>query len=217
MPSASVACVTDSASGRGELRLYRFALERGYLDAALIAFVVTPFVRMFRWFDALERRWTDWLSGGASRESDQVKPRFGTIRRVLMNPFQLPWLELCDRCRPVRLALSSAGSGSPSERTGWDVAFTGTSLTCSLLAWLSFYLGGSAAPSLKYSVQPLLFGRQLFALDDLSAPLVPAIALLHLLAAVATCAPTCGGSRFRGRLPPKPFGWPHSPRRSPGY
>ena len=30
-------------------------------------------------FDALERRWTDFLSGEASRESDQVKPHFGTI------------------------------------------------------------------------------------------------------------------------------------------
>jgi NADH-quinone oxidoreductase subunit L len=70
------------ANGRAEARLYRFALERGYLDAALIAFVVTPFVRALRWCDSLERRWTDWLSGGASRESDQVKPRFGTFEEV---------------------------------------------------------------------------------------------------------------------------------------
>ena len=59
--------------------LYRMALERGYLDAMLVEYVVFPFVRAFRWCDTLERRWTDFLSGGASRESDQVKPRFGTI------------------------------------------------------------------------------------------------------------------------------------------
>jgi NAD(P)H-quinone oxidoreductase subunit 5 len=59
--------------------LYRFALERGYLDSLLTAYAVAPFVRAFRWCDALERRWTDFLSGGASRESDQVKPHFGTI------------------------------------------------------------------------------------------------------------------------------------------
>lgn len=59
--------------------LYRFALERGYLDASLTEFVAGPFVRTFRWCDALERRWTDFLSGEASRESDRVKPHFGTI------------------------------------------------------------------------------------------------------------------------------------------
>jgi NAD(P)H-quinone oxidoreductase subunit 5 len=59
--------------------LYRFALDRGELDSILLTYVVSPFVRAFRWCDALERRWTDFLSGVASRESDQVKPHFGTI------------------------------------------------------------------------------------------------------------------------------------------
>jgi NADH-quinone oxidoreductase subunit L len=60
-------------------RLYRFGLERGFLDAMLRAYVVAPYVRAFRWCDALERRWTDLLTGDASRESDRVKPHFGTI------------------------------------------------------------------------------------------------------------------------------------------
>ena len=59
--------------------LYKVALERGYLDRALLRYVVAPSVRTFRWCDALERRWTDFLAGEASRESDRVKPRFGTI------------------------------------------------------------------------------------------------------------------------------------------
>lgn len=59
--------------------LYRFALERGYLDSFLMEYVVGPFVRAFRWCDAMERRWTDFLSGEASRESDRIKPHFGTI------------------------------------------------------------------------------------------------------------------------------------------
>jgi NAD(P)H-quinone oxidoreductase subunit 5 len=68
----------------GRLRgwLYRFALERGYLDAFLAAYVVTPFVRVFRACDALERRWTDLLAGGASRESDLVKPSSGQIEEL---------------------------------------------------------------------------------------------------------------------------------------
>jgi NAD(P)H-quinone oxidoreductase subunit 5 len=43
--------------------LYRFALERGYLDTVLTAFVVIPFFRLFRWFDRTERRWTGILVG----------------------------------------------------------------------------------------------------------------------------------------------------------
>lgn len=56
------------------LRLYRLALERGYLDSWLRTCIVTPFVRLFRWCDARERSWTDFLTGTQSRESDEVKP-----------------------------------------------------------------------------------------------------------------------------------------------
>jgi NAD(P)H-quinone oxidoreductase subunit 5 len=68
--------------GHVDARLYRFAIERGHLDDVLSTYVVAPFVRAFRRCDALERRWTDWLSGRASRESDEVKPRFGTFEEV---------------------------------------------------------------------------------------------------------------------------------------
>lgn len=59
---------------RARFWLYRLALERGYLDAVLDEYIVRPFVTVFRWSDGLERRWTDFLSGGQSRESDQLKP-----------------------------------------------------------------------------------------------------------------------------------------------
>jgi NAD(P)H-quinone oxidoreductase subunit 5 len=71
--------------GPGGVRawLYRLALERGYLDTLLMDYIVVPFVRALRWCDALERRWTDFLSGEASRESDQVKPHFGSIEEFI--------------------------------------------------------------------------------------------------------------------------------------
>lgn len=59
---------------RGRDWLYRFALERGYLDAILTDYVVEPVLRVFRWCDRMERLWTDGLSGGSSRESDRVQP-----------------------------------------------------------------------------------------------------------------------------------------------
>ena len=42
--------------------LYRFALERAYLDAGLDRFIVQPFVETFRWCNHAEERWTRFLS-----------------------------------------------------------------------------------------------------------------------------------------------------------
>lgn len=60
-------------------RLYRWALARGYLDAMINDYVAGPFLRLFQACDSLERRWTDFLSGGQSRESDQLAPSKGTL------------------------------------------------------------------------------------------------------------------------------------------
>ena len=49
--------------------LYRFGLERGYLDTLLADFVVAPFVRLLRRCDRLERRWTDFLGGRTTGEA----------------------------------------------------------------------------------------------------------------------------------------------------
>jgi NADH-quinone oxidoreductase subunit L len=78
-PSEPLGGVT---AGRLRLWLYRFALERAYLDTVLHVLVVAPFVRLFRWCDALERRWTDFLAGGAARASHAVKPSAGQIEEL---------------------------------------------------------------------------------------------------------------------------------------
>jgi NAD(P)H-quinone oxidoreductase subunit 5 len=63
--------------------VYRFAMERGFLDAILYAYVVRPFVAVFRKCDSWERRWTDLLSGGESRESDEVKPHVHSVEEFV--------------------------------------------------------------------------------------------------------------------------------------
>ena len=94
-PAPRVGCRGRRSSHRVRDWLYRFALERGYLDALLRDYVVgSRSSGSFRWCDALERRWTDFLAGEASRESDEVKPHFGTIEELLMTFLELPWLEL---------------------------------------------------------------------------------------------------------------------------
>ena len=46
--------------------LYRFALERGYLDAFLNDSIARPFARLFKFFDRMERRWANFLAGSAT-------------------------------------------------------------------------------------------------------------------------------------------------------
>jgi NADH-quinone oxidoreductase subunit L len=63
--------------------LYRLAMERGYLDAWLTNCVARPVILLFRACDALERRWTDFLSGGPSRESDRIRPSSGSLEEIV--------------------------------------------------------------------------------------------------------------------------------------
>lgn len=42
---------------------YRFWYERGYLDSALLRYLVRPFTKLFLLTGALEDRWTMWLAG----------------------------------------------------------------------------------------------------------------------------------------------------------
>jgi NADH-quinone oxidoreductase subunit L len=70
---------TRRPADRANLWLYRWSLERGNLDSLLSEFVIRPFVRTMRSCDDLERRFTDFVSHGPSRESDASPPPFGTI------------------------------------------------------------------------------------------------------------------------------------------
>ncbi|MCC6131645.1 MAG: oxidoreductase [Acidobacteria bacterium] len=52
---------------RAKWRLYRFALEKGYIDSILDRFVVVPFVRAVRTLDGFEERWCRLLGGAKKR------------------------------------------------------------------------------------------------------------------------------------------------------
>jgi NADH-quinone oxidoreductase subunit L len=58
----------DRLGRRFRAWLYRFALERGYLDTLLADLVVAPFLRLLRRCDRLERGWTDFLAGRTAAE-----------------------------------------------------------------------------------------------------------------------------------------------------
>jgi NADH-quinone oxidoreductase subunit L len=60
---------------RLSLWAYRFALERGYLDAVLSDYVARPFVLLFRTLTRWERAWTDRLNGtGGGPAAEPVEP-----------------------------------------------------------------------------------------------------------------------------------------------
>jgi NADH-quinone oxidoreductase subunit M len=106
-----------------------------------------------------------------------------------MNLLYLPWLEMA-----IAVAMAGAPAISllrdPNRAYRWGLAFTGLKFSCAFLAWLAFALGVPAEEAARRSVQPYMFGRTLFALDELSAPLVPAVALLHFLTVLATARTT---------------------------
>jgi NADH-quinone oxidoreductase subunit M len=91
-----------------------------------------------------------------------------------MNPLSLPWLELAVAV-PLAGAAVVGRMRNPYRAGRWCLAVTGAALGCAVLAWLGFYLGSE--PAVRRS--PL-------ALDGLSAPLLPAVALLHFLTVLAT-------------------------------
>ncbi|MFN4261462.1 MAG: proton-conducting transporter membrane subunit [Gemmataceae bacterium] len=104
-----------------------------------------------------------------------------------MNVLPLPlfWLE-CAILVALVGALCISRIRDPLHAWRWGLLFTGATFGCSLLACLGFYLCRFTQVADQGSWQPYLFGRRLFGLDELSAPLIPLVALLHFLTALAT-------------------------------
>jgi NADH-quinone oxidoreductase subunit M len=102
-----------------------------------------------------------------------------------VTPLPVTWLELS-------IAVSAAGAlavsrlRDPFRAWWWGLAFTGAAFACSLVACVGFYLGRISAVDARWSVETYLFGRQFLDIDELNAPLLPLIGLLHFLTALAT-------------------------------
>ncbi len=56
------------------LWVYRFSMERGFLDPILDTYIARPFLAVFRWCDAMESRWIELLSGTTSAPSVDETP-----------------------------------------------------------------------------------------------------------------------------------------------
>ncbi len=59
--------------------LFRFCLERGFLDSMLDNFVIHPFLLVFGWCRRMELSWTRFLAGGKSPLPDYTTPHAAVL------------------------------------------------------------------------------------------------------------------------------------------
>ncbi len=103
-----------------------------------------------------------------------------------MTAFDLPWLEIAVGV-PLLLAGPVALVRDRVAAVRWAAGGCGAAFVAAFAAWLGQYLGHTNG------------GGPLLRIDELSGPLVPAVALLHLLTAAATSrlkAERFGAGRF---------------------
>lgn len=104
-----------------------------------------------------------------------------------MTHLHLPWLELSILV-PLAGWLCVGRIRDPHRASRWAAGFTGATLACTLGAAVDFFFShahGEAGDPWDFLYDGL-GTRRLFVVDELSAPLLPLVALLHFLTALAT-------------------------------
>lgn len=102
-----------------------------------------------------------------------------------MNAGDVPWLELSIGL-PLVGALWVGRVRDTYAASRWCLGFSGLALVCTLAAWSGVRFGFAPTGGSPYDVLPRVLGFQLLTLDGMSAPLLPLVALLHFLTALAT-------------------------------
>ncbi len=80
----------------------------------------------------------------------------------------------------------------------WSLWFTGVTFLLAALEWIDFSLLGAVEAEDRWLLTSCLFGRELFIVDRLSAPLLPLAALLYFLTTLVT---------LRTKIRRFSFGW----------
>ena len=101
-----------------------------------------------------------------------------------MNPLSLPWLEL-SVVVPLVGGLCVGWVRNQEAALRWCLTFAGLTLACTVLVLVA-QVWEAPAVAVQENVQEQIFGQRLLEVDALSAPLLPLVALLHLLTALAT-------------------------------
>src|SRR5262245_61851170 len=98
-------------------------------------------------------------------------------------PLPLPWLEVSILIALVGgLCVSRLRDPILAWRCG--VALTGAIFACTLMACYGFYLCRLTETDTSWGFLTKYLGRPILAIDELNAPLLPMVALLHFLTAL---------------------------------
>jgi NADH-quinone oxidoreductase subunit M len=100
-------------------------------------------------------------------------------------PLPLPWLEFAILTALLG-ALCVRLFRDPNRAWGWGLAFTGAIFVCTVLACLGFYLCRLQGIEAAWNLQRHWCGRHFLSIDELNAPLLPLVGLLHFLTTLAT-------------------------------
>jgi NADH-quinone oxidoreductase subunit M len=102
-----------------------------------------------------------------------------------VSELHLPWLELSILI-PVTGAIWVSRLRDAERARQHAVVFKGIVLCCALAAWIDFHTLHTFEAQGGWDLPARLFGENPLVIDELSAPLLPFAALLHLATAVAT-------------------------------
>jgi NADH-quinone oxidoreductase subunit M len=102
----------------------------------------------------------------------------------MTDPLSLPWLEAAIGA-PFVGSVIVGRFRDPYRAARWGVRFTSVTMALAVLAGFAF-ASSAPRPTGAWDVQARLLGSRPFSLDELNAPLLPVVALLYVLTAVAT-------------------------------
>lgn len=113
-----------------------------------------------------------------------------------MNLLSLPWIEISVLI-PIIGAIFVRAFRTTPRAYAWTIFCTGCAFVSSMIAWGDF--AGGHAEDLRH-LSERLFGKAIFGLDELNAPLVPLTALLHLFTLLCTAKVKMNRMSFGGHL-----------------
>jgi NADH-quinone oxidoreductase subunit M len=102
-----------------------------------------------------------------------------------MSELHFPWLELSILI-PLIGAVLVARVRDPVQARTWSVVASGLTLMTAFAAWEDFGLLNAKEADDAWHLLSRLFGREIFVIDQLSAPLLPLTALLYTLTIFTT-------------------------------
>ncbi len=102
-----------------------------------------------------------------------------------MKELHFPWIEVAILI-PLIGAIWVGRLRDADLARRWSVLISGLAFACTVAEWLDFDLTSASQAEDHWHLMTRLVGREIFIIDELSAPLIPLVALLYFLTTAAT-------------------------------